>query len=218
MNKIPSQAFAGAVMAATLFLTPDRAASQTQPMVVVTLEVKSGLPNPGWTITSPDEITKIRSLSSGLSGIAPVDAPIFGAFLLRSNEGTTGLPQTILLYNGVIETHSANGTSQFLQDTKGLGPLIASDGQAHGVCVNSNRSPTVIVGGCDSGVTNSQTAGPNGYCTISDEISICAAGATNHGKFVSCVSQLTNGLVKSGTISGSDKGKIQSCAAQSTSP
>jgi len=54
--------------------------------------------------------------------------------------------------------------------------------------------------------------------TISDLIVACAEGARNHGKFVSCVSHLTNQLKKVGTITGQQKGAIQSCAAQANIP
>jgi hypothetical protein len=82
-------------------------------------------------------------------------------------------------------------------------------------CPNSHLNGTVIIDGCDSGVPN--VLQPSG-CTISDLIAECAAGATNHGQFVSCVAQLTNTLVGNGTITGRQKGAIQRCAAQANIP
>lgn len=82
-------------------------------------------------------------------------------------------------------------------------------------CDESDLSETVIIDGCDSGVENALFE--NG-CTISDDIMECADGAKNHGKFVSCVSKLANGLKKDGLISGKKKGAIQSCAAQADLP
>ena len=80
---------------------------------------------------------------------------------------------------------------------------------------NSNFAPTVVIGSCDSGVPNTFfTSG----CTISDLITKCAAGARNHGGFVSCVAHLTNDLKKAGIISGNQKGAIQSCAAGASIP
>jgi hypothetical protein len=73
----------------------------------------------------------------------------------------------------------------------------------------------VNIDGCNAGVTN--TLFPNG-CTISDRVASCAERASNHGQFVSCVSQLTNGLKDAGTISGQQKGAIQSCAARAHIP
>ena len=82
-------------------------------------------------------------------------------------------------------------------------------------CPNSVLSPTVVIDGCNSGVPNPLF--PSG-CTISDLIAECAEGAGNHGQFVSCVSHVTNGLKKAGTITGQQKGAIQSCAAQANIP
>lgn len=53
---------------------------------------------------------------------------------------------------------------------------------------------------------------------ISKWINQCADDAKNHGKFVSCVSSLTNALKKDAIISGKDKGAIVSCAAQADIP
>lgn len=82
-------------------------------------------------------------------------------------------------------------------------------------CSNSDLSPTVVINGRNSGVFN--TLFPTG-CTISDHITACVEGAKNHGQFVGCVSQLTNDWVKTGTITGQQKGAIQRSAAQSSIP
>ena len=82
-------------------------------------------------------------------------------------------------------------------------------------CPNSIVSPTIVIDGCDSGVPN--TIFPSG-CTISDLIAACAQGKSNHGGFVSCVSHLTNDLKEAGTITGQQKGAIQSCAARAKNP
>ena len=42
----------------------------------------------------------------------------------------------------------------------------------------------------------------------------CGVGARNHGQFVGCVAHTTNDAVKTGLISGSQKGAVQQCAAQ----
>jgi len=79
----------------------------------------------------------------------------------------------------------------------------------------SYLSPTVVIDGCDSEVANILL--PTG-CSLSDEIAMCAASAGNHGKFVSCVSRMTNDLKKDGIITGKEKSAIQSCAAQANIP
>jgi lectin-like protein len=82
-------------------------------------------------------------------------------------------------------------------------------------CPDSDLSATVVIDSCNSGVTNTLFASG---CTISDLIAECAEGASNHGQFVSCVSHVTNDLKKAGTITGQQKGAIQSCAAQADIP
>ena len=81
-------------------------------------------------------------------------------------------------------------------------------------CADTDLSETVVIDSCDSGVPNTVLTG----CSISDLVGQCAAGATNHGRFVSCVSHLTNDLKKDGVISGEQKGAIQDCAGQADIP
>lgn len=81
-------------------------------------------------------------------------------------------------------------------------------------CPDSALSTTVVIDGCDSGVPN--PVFPSG-CTIPDLVATrCAAGPSNHGQFVSCVSQLTNHLKKAGAITGQQKGAIRRCSAHAT--
>jgi len=80
---------------------------------------------------------------------------------------------------------------------------------------NSNLAPTVVVGGCNSGVPNTLfTSG----CTISDLIAHIAATSKNHGKFVSGVARLGDALVAAGIITDAQKDAMQSCAAGSSIP
>jgi hypothetical protein len=80
---------------------------------------------------------------------------------------------------------------------------------------NSILTATVVIDGCDTGVPNTMF---QGGCTISDLIKQIAAGAKNHGQFVSGVAQLTNDLKKAGLITGSQKGSMQSCAGNANLP
>lgn len=86
-----------------------------------------------------------------------------------------------------------------------------------GYVIEWDVDATVIIDGCDTGVANA-VVDEDTLCTISDLIVECAAGATNHGDFVSCVAHVTNTLKKAGLISGKEKGAIQSCAAQADIP
>jgi hypothetical protein len=82
-------------------------------------------------------------------------------------------------------------------------------------CPGSDISATVLINGVDTGIPN--TTNSTG-CTladlIQDIIEDCLADAKNHGQFVSCVSRGTNLLKRARTISGKQKGKIQSFVAK----
>jgi hypothetical protein len=93
---------------------------------------------------------------------------------------------------------------QIISDTDGDG--IPDDEDA---CPFSDLSNTVVIDGCDSGVENVLL---DDGCTIADLIWQCADGAKNHGQFVSAVSHVLKDLKKDGTISGEEKGEIQTCA------
>ncbi|NIQ19451.1 MAG: hypothetical protein GTN95_04450 [Gammaproteobacteria bacterium] len=106
-------------------------------------------------------------------------------------------------------------------DGDGLGdacdPDDDNDGVADGAdaCVFSDVTPTVVIDGCDSGTPN--LVGADG-CTFSDDIAAAAAGAANHGGFVSSVVRLMNEAKKAGLIGGAGQGAVVSCAAQSGLP
>ena len=88
----------------------------------------------------------------------------------------------------------------------------------HAIIANAlyqSVAPTVIIGECDSGVSNPLLSTGS---TVSDLTAQAAFGAKNHGEFVSAVAAITNGLMKSGLISGSQKGAIESCAARAMIP
>lgn len=82
-------------------------------------------------------------------------------------------------------------------------------------CLGSDLRGTVFVGTTNTGVEN--TFFTNG-CTISDYVALAAAGAKNHGSFVSAVAHLTNGLRDAGVISNGDKAALQTAAAHSSLP
>jgi hypothetical protein len=80
---------------------------------------------------------------------------------------------------------------------------------------NSNRSATIVIGGTDTGVTN--TLFSNG-CTISDVFATFAASAKNNGQFVSLVARFCGLLVTNGIITEAEKDAIVSAAARSKIP
>jgi hypothetical protein len=103
-----------------------------------------------------------------------------------------------------------------------LDPIGCADDDGDGIVNKDDECPNtdaaalgtdLVIDQCTAtGVVN--TLSPNG-CSLEDLIMECAEGAKNHGKFVSCVARLTNGLKRQKIISGAQKGNIQSCAAQS---
>ena len=96
-------------------------------------------------------------------------------------------------------------------DTDGDGVQDADD-----QCPLSDLSATVLINGVNTGIANT-TANPAG-CTFADlvdeMIDTCLEDAKNHGEFVSCVSHETNILKRAKTITGKQKGKIQSIVAK----
>lgn len=82
-------------------------------------------------------------------------------------------------------------------------------------CSDSNLTETVVIDDCNTGVKN--TVLDNG-CSILDLIERCAEEADNHGQFVKCVSGMTNKLRQKGIITGSERGRIQQCAALADIP
>ena len=82
-------------------------------------------------------------------------------------------------------------------------------------CPESNLSPTVVIGGCNSGAPNVVLASG---CSISDLIRNVAVAATSHGAFVSQVAHLLNGRQSAGVITAAQKNAIQSCAGSAAIP
>ena len=76
---------------------------------------------------------------------------------------------------------------------------------------NSDTQTTIILGGINTGVPNHLFADG---CTMSDIIAELAAGASNHGDFVSAIAHLTNQWNTDGLVSGSQKGAVQNAAAK----
>lgn len=137
------------------------------------------------------------------SAIHPAGATFFG---VKTDAPITSISMT----PGTVPVYDNLQFGKGFIDTDGDG--IPDDDDA---CPSSFLAPTVVIDGCDSGVANA--LGVDG-CTISDLVDICAAGAQNHGKFVSCVAHLTNDLKKAGEISGAEAGAIKSCAGQANIP
>ena len=111
-------------------------------------------------------------------------------------------------------TPSAGQTYELQVSLSAHGMDSDGDGVADDVDCNpySDLNPTVVFESCDSGVSNTLFADG---CTIADLAHACADDTKNHASFSSCVEVVTKDLMKAGEITGSGKGMIQSCAAQS---
>ena len=71
--------------------------------------------------------------------------------------------------------------------------------------------PTIIIAGCDTGIQDFVYNGK----LVSQHLDDCAAGAKNHGDYVSCVAKLTNALKKAGLLTAAQKNVMMSSAAKS---
>lgn len=114
-----------------------------------------------------------------------------------------------------------SGTNPSGETEAWIARLPAPDNDGDGVpddvdnCADSDLSATMVIDGCDTEVANQLF---EDGCTMGDMIAQCAGGAPNHGAFVGCVADLTNVWKRNGLISGTEKGHIQSCAAQADTP
>jgi len=97
-----------------------------------------------------------------------------------------------------------------LDPLTGNSRLTAQTGAAR-ILGNTN----VFIDGCNSGVTD--VVLPSGS-TISELITECADSATNHGRFVACIADLSDDLKKAGTITAQEQRSIHRCAARANTP
>ena len=112
---------------------------------------------------------------------------------------------------GATSAQAQTPTPPIVVDTDGDGVQDIDD-----QCPESDLSATVLINGVNTGIQNTG-ANPAG-CTFADlvveMIETCLDDAKNHGQFVSCVSHETNILKRAKTITGKQKGKIQSIVAK----
>ncbi|MDO9285727.1 MAG: peptidase [Aquabacterium sp.] len=69
---------------------------------------------------------------------------------------------------------------------------------------------TLKIGACDSGVPATLATGQLLHVNVEQ----CAAGAKNHGQFVSCMTGVTNAAKAKGLLSGAQQGAVMSCAGR----
>jgi len=170
--------------------------------------------NPTTTITAADDAAFVSgvapstlSLGPGASGVTAVNLTVPASTPLSFDTLTVVARSAT---NPVVSNSARIGLAIGIPDRDGDG--VPDDRDA---CPDSNVAATVIIDGNNSGVQNLQVA--NG-CTRSDLIARVGAESVNHGDFVSGVAHLTNWWVRDGSISGRDKGAIESAAARARIP
>jgi hypothetical protein len=92
-----------------------------------------------------------------------------------------------------------------------LGWFTDRDGvlDGHDFCLGSDTSPTVVLGSCDSGVTNDVH---ESGCSVADAVGFC--DGVSRFLYVPCVSLATSLLRLDDLITRSDQGAIIRCAAR----
>lgn len=149
----------------------------------------------------------------GLMMVAALDPVALGSSISHWDTAATRNQLMEPAINNDLTSSLAPPEDLTLPQMTDIGWFSDQDGVPDGVdsCIGSDIRPTVVIGGCDSGVGNQVFADG---CSITDNVEACRNGANNHGGFVSCVAHYLNDLKKAGIISGSQKGAIQSCAAR----
>lgn len=180
-------------------------------------EIKANLPAVRLTLSIDTSVLAGTDRIQGLMMLASFN-PVIGGSSISHFEGVA-FPNQLMepAINPDLTTSldvPQDLTASLMTD---IGWFSDQDGVPDGLdaCLGSDLRPTVVIGTCDSGVANPLVS--NG-CTISDLIGNCAAKARNHGAFVSCVSNATNDLKKSGVITNGGKSSLQSCAAGAKIP
>jgi PA domain len=193
---------------------------------------------PAVNITRPDGLGILGQLGGGVTAKLSVDQSILaGADQLGRVRlympfpvvgGSSGSHYDTVASRNLLMEPSINGdlthnlkapfdlTLELMRDV-GWFADADNDGMATGADCDdtSDFSPTLVIGSCDTGVTNYFFT--NG-CTLSDMVQAIGAGAKNHGQFVSGVSHLMNDMKKAGLITGAQKGAIQTCASGASIP
>lgn len=170
-------------------------------------------------ITAADDLGFITSLSPSVVTLGMLESATVEVALFVPADQESGVDTLTVVAQSLADSEVSNSAIMGLA----VDVEIDEDGDGYpdeeDACPTSDLSSTVVIGGCDSGVENVLLATePTVGCTFSDLIAEVAVGATNHGEFVSGVAHLTNQWKADGLLGGSDKGAVQSCAAQAAIP
>jgi hypothetical protein len=105
---------------------------------------------------------------------------------------------------GVITSWRAYYTEEY---RIGFGGVPAGYDNSSTMGTFGSGDDNVVIAGCDSGVPNHVLPDNS---TFNDKIAHCPT--TIRGKFVQCVSKLTNEWRRAGLVTGAQKGAIMRCA------
>ena len=98
----------------------------------------------------------------------------------------------------------------FIDDPDGDGVVGEADR-----CPTSNTSVSVVIGGCNSGVSNEITSEG---CSLADHILANANGAKNYDEFVSRVAKFLNELVADSDLKTAERAALHRCVTRSGMP
>jgi len=89
--------------------------------------------NPGWIVSDPADLARLREFLKGLPTAQPVDEPQFGGFLLTGDEAKCRFPARVRVFDGIIKATTADGTTRFFQDKKGLEAFLVQETKTRGL-------------------------------------------------------------------------------------
>ena len=145
------------------------------------------------------------------NGLIEVGAPNFwnGGWSQNGRDQAKwhGSIDDLLVYSRALDDSEIEALHTEGQDDDGDGVPNDLD-----LCPDSDLSPIVVIGDCDTGVENRLLTDG---CTLSDLINELKASARNHGVFVRQVVRLTIGLRREGVIDWREKAHLIRCAARS---
>jgi len=130
---------------------------------------------------------------------------------LEVRVSNTGVRPAAPTLSHAIDIGAIVGATAYVGFTAGTGAAFGN----HDVVSWSldEQCGNVVIDGCGTGVADHRVADGS---LFSEGIQACAVESTEHGGFVSCVAALGTQSMRAGSISGRQRGAIQSCAARSS--
>ncbi len=175
---------------------------------------------PEWSEPPPAEIRReeLSSILSGLSPPLPTDGVPFAVQKIFGRGDTVIVQQPSAGNDFTLIVEFDDGG---FAGPRYYGVVIAPDSDGDQTpdsadeCPASDLSSTVVIGGCNTRVSNK----PMGDgCNLADLIGDCARTARTHGEFVACVTNLTRKLKWAGLLTDREMFAIRRCAMRAKIP